>query len=1082
MQGLAVLLAKNMCDNRMKEIEPFYENRNYRGLAMYLLEKNYNTLRNQQLINRLKESPYDEFHRQPVWEYFRTILDYSQLNEIESMEICKMFSNNMNLINKLIWKDKLTFTEDLGDLFLANDPMIAHNIYRKANVLSKVNLSYVVVGMYNKLVNPDWVQIITYIIDLYPDKLETVLKYMLTIKGTYDPINIANVLNEKPNYNFILFVFIKNYLKDNSIKDSQLQTILFESAIKYSSETIMNLIKQNKYTYYDHQRIGSLLEEKNWFMHALLIYDDLPSIKRCIYHTDQIPQDFLIEYFDKLNSEWSFECLIEIFNQNLDNDKTFINIVQIYSKKIGASKINELLKETLLLDQIREILSKIVVSCDDPEMNFYYIVLLIQYEDYDEVNRICKHSINLEPKLVYGYLKQQNIPSLYRAIIALAFRFQLIEDATRFFYENNCLNLIISMAQECNPLHKNGEKILSTLLKLDAPKNFIERLVVILLKSTMINIIFQLCVKFDYIDCLDGVVKMFIEFNTTEKEKHNIIVLYSALLDRDAVKILREDNYYDPKFVGDFLSNRNPYLASLSYFKGMLDQEFINITNKYKFFSIQACYCITRQNQNLWNLALSSSNKNISFLVNAIISQVEKIKNPDSAFMIVKAFIDAKIQPQLLELLDKLIFHTYLFKNNTYMQNLLINTSIMVDPSRVMSYIYLLNNYIPDQIGDQLIKAKLYDEAITMYNKFGQHQKASNIIFNYKTEPTFESFHNFEIQLNNLNIENQILQKFIDVFDNKNLNAVQSIELCQHILSKNREKLELCSQKNKILNVKNSSIQFSNEIDTTSNQVKIIDINNMTKMELIGRGGASEVFKYSKVKYYALKKLFINVEQSKSIFDECKQFMNEYMLIKSIKSPYVIKTHGFYIGEENKPPSILMSLCPSSLDKQIKALSRYEKVVILQDICNGMITIHLMGIIHCDLKPNNILLNKNNRVKITDFGSAKTLQDLTLTSNDIEGTLKYMAPERFKKKKFNEKVDVYSFGIILYFIWTGGETPDLPLSDVVNGIIPKIPDNVDDFYKDLILKCISFDPNERPSFQNILKSINKHEIDIKAKI
>lgn len=1047
---------------------------------MYLLKKNYYELRSQKLIDRLKESPNNEYRPLAVWEYFQTILNFSKLNDIESIEICNMFSNDMGFINELIWKDKLTFTEGLGDLFLANDPMIAHSIYQKANVLSKVNLSYVVVDMYNKLVDPNWAQIIKDIIDLCPAKLETVLSYLLTNKSLYNPINITYVLNEKQLYKSTIF-FINNYLQNNSKRDSRLQTILFESAIEDSSESIMNLIIQNKYTFYDHQKICSLLEEKNWFMHALLIYNDLPSIRRCIYHTDQIPQDFLEEYFKKLNSEWSFECLKEILNQNMDEDKTFIHISQIYSKKIGAKKIYELLKDTLFFNQIREILSKIVASCDDPEMHLYYIAALVECKDYNEVDKICSQSTHLEPKLVFSYLKQQKIISLNKAIRTLALRFPLIEDATIFFYKNHYMKSLDTMANEYNPFQKKGEKILSTLLKLDAEETVIKRILRIILKSTPIDIIFQLCLKFDHIEYLNDIIEMIIESNTTEKEKHNILVLYSVLLDRDAVKILKEDNYYDPKYVGDFLSNRNPYLASISYAKGRLEYQFITITNKYRLFNHQAWYCITIQSPKIWNLVLSSYNKNMPFLVNAIISQVEKIKDPDKAFGIVKAFIDAKIQPQLLELLDKLIFRTCLFKNNTYMQTMLINTSISVDPSRVMSYIYLLNDYAPDQIGDQLIKTKLYDEAITMYNKFGEHQKASNIIFNYKTEPTFESFHNFEIQLNDFNIEKQILQKFIDIFDNKNLNAVQSIELCQHILSKNREKLKLGSQFNKVLDIKNSNTQFSNEIDNKSNQVKIIDINNMTKMELIGRGGASEVFKYSKVKYYALKTLFINVEPSKSVFDECKQFMNEYMLIKSIKSPYVIKTHGFYIGEKNQPPSILMSFCPSSLDKQIKSLSRYEKVVILQDICNGMITIHSMGIMHCDLKPNNILLNKNNRVKIADFGSAKTLQDLTFNSNDFEGTLKYMAPEMLNKKKFNEKVDVYSFGIILYFIWTGGKTPDLSLSDIENGRIPIIPDTIDDFYKRLILKCISFDPNERPSFQTIIKDINKHEIDINVK-
>jgi serine/threonine protein kinase len=98
-------------------------------------------------------------------------------------------------------------------------------------------------------------------------------------------------------------------------------------------------------------------------------------------------------------------------------------------------------------------------------------------------------------------------------------------------------------------------------------------------------------------------------------------------------------------------------------------------------------------------------------------------------------------------------------------------------------------------------------------------------------------------------------------------------------------------------------------------------------------------------------------------------------------------------------------------------------------ILNGIKHAHNRGIIHRDIKPQNILLDENNQVKITDFGIAKALSETRMTeTNQVMGSVQYISPEQAKGQSTDERTDIYSFGILLFELLTGtlpyaGETP-----------------------------------------------------------
>ena len=106
--------------------------------------------------------------------------------------------------------------------------------------------------------------------------------------------------------------------------------------------------------------------------------------------------------------------------------------------------------------------------------------------------------------------------------------------------------------------------------------------------------------------------------------------------------------------------------------------------------------------------------------------------------------------------------------------------------------------------------------------------------------------------------------------------------------------------------------------------------------------------------------------------------------------------------------------------KQTGPMSQMQAFNIASQICDGLDAAHRQGIIHRDLKSQNIIINTPGQIKIIDFGLAHTahLEGLTATGL-IMGTPEYMAPEQVAGKKVDERADIYSLGIILYEIFTG---------------------------------------------------------------
>ena len=514
--------------------------------------------------------------------------------------------------------------------------------------------------------------------------------------------------------------------------------------------------------------------------------------------------------------------------------------------------------------------------------------------------------------------------------------------------------------------------------------------------------------------------------------------------------------------------------------------------------------CIEKQSQEIWSSVILPNNKNSKHVVDAIISII--CDYPDQIFQTVKFFIDAQIPSYLLNIVEKTVFEFPPFQHNTSLQNLLICTAIKSERERVMKYVTQFNDYTSDKISQLLIESNLFDEAIAVYKKFGQNIEAVRIMINNKNDikqaadfaricddPNIWDLVNKAQKNSNTKtpsvvdplkihdpqkIEQNILQYFIDIVENKKLNDGQLLDIFKSTIIEN--KLKLIEK----WNVSNSKPQ---DLSDSQNSFKILDINdiqNLIKIESIGRGATSEVFKISNGQFLAMKVLSLEDDEESSessSFAKMKRLIQEYELLSMLNHPNIIKTFGVFLGDESNPPSIIIEYCPTNLKKNVKKLTNVERVVIIYQISKAMKKVHSMNIIHRDLKPENILLDDQNQVKLSDFGLSKLMDSQTQSQTQMSfvGTMNFIAPEiLLQNEKYDSKVDVFSFGVIVYFILSNGKLPAMKMLDISKGIKAEIPTNINDFSRKLISKCWNFNPFERPSFDDICNEIIKNKFQL----
>ena len=228
--------------------------------------------------------------------------------------------------------------------------------------------------------------------------------------------------------------------------------------------------------------------------------------------------------------------------------------------------------------------------------------------------------------------------------------------------------------------------------------------------------------------------------------------------------------------------------------------------------------------------------------------------------------------------------------------------------------------------------------------------------------------------------------------------------------------------------------------------------------DIIGAGGMAIVYKAKDT--LLNRTVAIKVLREQYVSDEgfIRRFRREAQSAASLSHPNIVSIYD--VGKDGNEEYIVMEYVKGQTLKEIireEAPFPAEKAIyIVRQIAEALAHAHANHIIHRDIKPQNILVTNDGRIKVTDFGIARAASAATLTNTgDIVGSVHYLSPEQAKGAQTNEQSDIYSLGIILYELLTGkvpfdGDTPiSVALKhiqeqpELPSKIVPSIPAELD---------------------------------------
>jgi serine/threonine-protein kinase len=253
----------------------------------------------------------------------------------------------------------------------------------------------------------------------------------------------------------------------------------------------------------------------------------------------------------------------------------------------------------------------------------------------------------------------------------------------------------------------------------------------------------------------------------------------------------------------------------------------------------------------------------------------------------------------------------------------------------------------------------------------------------------------------------------------------------------------------------------------------IIDIDGYRILRKLGSGARTTIYlavDEDTRQTVALKRAVMEGPEDSRIIEQIEK---EYKVARQIEHPYIRKCYKiFRIRKLLRTQEILLSMeyfDGQSLEEQ-QRLSLGDVLLIFRMVAIGLNAMHEKGFVHCDIKPNNILFNRQEGIKIIDLGQSCRIGEI---KKRIQGTPDYIAPEQVRREHISHRTDIFNLGATMYWALTGRNVPTLIPKKNEFGIIvsdksdfksphqlyPKIPVEL----SDLVMECVQDKPADRPS-------------------
>ncbi len=241
----------------------------------------------------------------------------------------------------------------------------------------------------------------------------------------------------------------------------------------------------------------------------------------------------------------------------------------------------------------------------------------------------------------------------------------------------------------------------------------------------------------------------------------------------------------------------------------------------------------------------------------------------------------------------------------------------------------------------------------------------------------------------------------------------------------------------------------------------------------IARGGMATVYVATDMRLerrVALKVMHAHLSDD-SVFQS--RFIQEARSAARLADPHVVNV--FDQGQDGEIAYLVMEYMPGitlrDLLKEQKRLTVAQTITVMDAVLSGLSAAHRAGLIHRDVKPENVLLAEDGRIKIGDFGLARATSANTATGAELLGTIAYLAPELVTRGTADARSDIYALGIMLYEMLTGqqpfrGDQPMQIAYQHATDSVPRpssrnpgVPEQIDE----LVLWTTEKEPDERPS-------------------
>jgi serine/threonine protein kinase/tetratricopeptide (TPR) repeat protein len=258
-------------------------------------------------------------------------------------------------------------------------------------------------------------------------------------------------------------------------------------------------------------------------------------------------------------------------------------------------------------------------------------------------------------------------------------------------------------------------------------------------------------------------------------------------------------------------------------------------------------------------------------------------------------------------------------------------------------------------------------------------------------------------------------------------------------------------------------------------------------IEELGKGGMGKLYRALDLKLQEEVALKIIKPEIASNKETIERFSNELKLARRISHKNVGRMYE--LMEDEGTRFITMEYIAGQdlkgLIRQSGRLTAETAVSIAKQVGEGLAEAHRLGVVHRDLKPKNILIDRDGRAKILDFGIARSLRAKGITVEGmIIGTLGYMSPEQVQGRGIDARSDIFSFGCVLYEMLTGKsvfgrETTAQTITAVLHEDPPRVSESGVDIPEELqriISRCLEKDPESRfPSMDEIVSLLTRAE-------